>query len=115
LKNISKWILSKNNSKNGNFLESARRIRLRKIIEANNSEESIKSVKNENKLNSSIPFKFPNEDVFKAYSNPLVDNSTQKFRWKRIDFSGLEKFLDDKIGLPKQQIEKVSIKNWLIF
>ncbi|CAK5055427.1 unnamed protein product [Meloidogyne enterolobii] len=73
LKKISEWILSKRLKENNSvFVESPRRISLRKIIEANNSDETIKM--------------FPNIEIIEAYAKPLVDSSTKKFKWGRVDF-----------------------------
>ncbi|KAL7074405.1 hypothetical protein ACQ4LE_006763 [Meloidogyne hapla] len=93
LKKISEWILSKRQKNNNSvFVESSHRICLRKIIEANNSDEIIKT--------------FPNVEIIKAYAKPLVDSSIKKFKWGRIDFDALDSFLQINLGITKENIFK---------
>ena len=95
LQRVSAWILSKRstNSKAA-FVESGRRTKLRKTIEANNSDEKIE--------------RFPAADVFEAYAKPLVDSSSQKFRWKRVNFNGLERMIEEKLGMSKERIDRIT-------
>ncbi|CAK5076321.1 unnamed protein product [Meloidogyne enterolobii] len=96
LKKISEWILSKRlKDINSVFIESPRRISLRKIIEANNSDETIKQ--------------FPNIEIIEAYAKPLVDSSTKKFKWRRVDFVALDSFLQINLGITKEDIFKVNL------
>ncbi|CAK5058703.1 unnamed protein product [Meloidogyne enterolobii] len=96
LKKISEWILSKRLKDNNSvFVESPRRISLRKIIEANNSDETIKM--------------FPNIEIIEAYAKPLVDSSTKKFKWGRVDFVALDSFLQINLGITKEDIFKVNV------
>uniref|UniRef100_A0A914NDP2 Uncharacterized protein n=1 Tax=Meloidogyne incognita TaxID=6306 RepID=A0A914NDP2_MELIC len=93
LKKISEWILSKRLKDNNSvFVESPRRISLRKIIEANNSDETIKM--------------FPNIEIIEAYAKPLVDSSKKKSKWGRIDFVALDSFLQINLGITKEDIFK---------
>jgi hypothetical protein len=114
---VSAWILSKRstNSKAA-FVESGRRTKLRKTIEANNSDEKIERVGfGWRKTNAFLYFpkvQFPVADVFEAYAKPLVDSSSQKFRWKRVNFNGLERMIEEKLGMSKERIDRVcSLKN----
>ncbi len=50
---------------------------------------------------------FPNVDVYKAYAEPLVNNSEEKFEWRRVNFDKLYDFLWDKLGLTKRKVQKV--------
>uniref|UniRef100_A0A183BV61 XPGI domain-containing protein n=1 Tax=Globodera pallida TaxID=36090 RepID=A0A183BV61_GLOPA len=70
LKCISQWLLSGSNGHSAP--ESTRKTRLRRVIETNNSKETIE--------------KFPNDEVFETYAKPRVDSFNKKFYWTRIDF-----------------------------
>lgn len=41
---------------------------------------------------------FPNSTVVEAYRKPHVDESTEKFKWGKVDFRGLARFCWDKFG-----------------
>ena len=118
---MSAWILSKRstNSKAA-FVESGRRTKLRKTIEANNSDEKIERVgfgwrKTNLFISIFLKVQFPAADVFEAYAKPLVDSSSQKFRWKRVNFNGLERMIEEKLGMSKERIDRVgSLKKYKI-
>lgn len=57
------------------------------------------------KRNWEIREGFPNAIVFDAYIRPEVDESTEKFKWGRIDFNGLGQFCWDKFGWSAEKFE----------
>uniref|UniRef100_A0A914HFY4 Sulfhydryl oxidase n=1 Tax=Globodera rostochiensis TaxID=31243 RepID=A0A914HFY4_GLORO len=102
LKCISQWLLSGWNGYSAP--ESTRKIRLRRVIETNNSKETIE--------------KFPNDEVFEAYAKPRVDSLNKKFHWNRIDFDKLENFIRWKLGLTLQSLNKMTfgaLEKWNAF
>lgn len=48
-------------------------------------------------------------EIYEAYLKPLTENSTKKFSWSRIDFNSLDKFLQEKLGLSRQQVTQVQL------
>lgn len=50
------------------------------------------------KRNWEIRDGFPSNAVGEAYRNPHVDTSTEKFKWGKVDFSGLARFCWEKFG-----------------
>lgn len=48
---------------------------------------------------------FPNPSVFDAYKKPAVDQSTETFRWKPVDFDSLETFCWEKFGWEKERFD----------
>lgn len=57
------------------------------------------------KRNWEIREGFPNAIVFDAYIRPEVDESTEKFKWGRVDFNGLSQFCWDKFGWSSEKFE----------
>lgn len=57
------------------------------------------------KRNWEIRPEFPNEAVAKAYLRPKIDPSTGRFRWGRVDFSGLRTFCWEKFGWEEDRFE----------
>jgi hypothetical protein len=88
LRKISEWILSKRGAnldakKGPHFTESSRRIRLKKIIEANNSDEAIRAVVNNLKCFSFFTIllycSFPMWMFSKPIPNPLWTVQAKNF------------------------------------
>ncbi|VDN08370.1 unnamed protein product [Thelazia callipaeda] len=106
LERISRWLNSKivnsmQSSSGGKFfgdtieetfVENKRRWKLKRLIEKNNDLETIKA--------------FPSHEIFNAYARPLVDSSTEKPKWRRIDMEKLQLFVWEKLGWDKAVLEK---------
>ncbi|TKR81588.1 hypothetical protein L596_015434 [Steinernema carpocapsae] len=84
LTQIRQWLDSKAGSNEKNFIESKVRIRLRRYLETNNNRDAIQ--------------KFPNEAIFDAYRNPLVDSSSERFKWGVVSFDPMFGFVWEKLG-----------------
>ena len=57
------------------------------------------------KRNWEIRDGFGNPQVYEAYLKPVVNPSTEKFSWKKIDFPGLAKFCWEKFGWEKERFD----------
>uniref|UniRef100_A0AC34FAJ9 Uncharacterized protein n=1 Tax=Panagrolaimus sp. ES5 TaxID=591445 RepID=A0AC34FAJ9_9BILA len=108
LEAIRKWLDSKRKfeakpdfSRSKPFTESKDRIRLRRAIEKNNDEEKIEA--------------FPNKDVFEAYCHPVVDSTDTTFKWKGVDFTGLEDYLWTTIGWSLEELHRKTHKAFTIW
>uniref|UniRef100_A0A9J2P6U6 XPG N-terminal domain-containing protein n=1 Tax=Ascaris lumbricoides TaxID=6252 RepID=A0A9J2P6U6_ASCLU len=91
----------KRRSKEGNKFETARRLKLRAIIERNNEKEVIKA--------------FPSREIFEAYSRPLVDKSNEKPIWGTVKEKELEEFVRQRLGWDQDRLKKRtqgSLQRW---
>ncbi|VBB31783.1 unnamed protein product [Acanthocheilonema viteae] len=74
------------------FIENRRRLKLRRLIEKNNTAETLDA--------------FPSREVFNAYTKPLVDSSTENPKWRNISMEELELFVWEKLGWDGKHLEK---------
>uniref|UniRef100_A0A0R3RZ29 XPGN domain-containing protein n=1 Tax=Elaeophora elaphi TaxID=1147741 RepID=A0A0R3RZ29_9BILA len=81
------------------FVENTRRLKLRRLIEKNNVAETLEA--------------FPSREVFNAYAEPLVDNSTEKPKWRNINMEELELFVWEKLGWDRKHLEKQTNHSFL--
>ena len=57
------------------------------------------------KRNWEVREDFPNPAVFDTHMMPAVNESTEKFKWSKVDFNGLAKFCWDKFGWDVDKFE----------
>uniref|UniRef100_A0A915Q326 Uncharacterized protein n=1 Tax=Setaria digitata TaxID=48799 RepID=A0A915Q326_9BILA len=74
------------------FTENTRRLKLRRLIEKNNVTETLEA--------------FPSREIFNAYAKPLVDNSTEKPKWRKIEMEQLESFVWEKLGWDSRHLKE---------
>ncbi|MCP9265028.1 DNA repair protein RAD2 [Dirofilaria immitis] len=80
------------NKEKRKFVENTRRLKLRRLIEKNNTAETLEA--------------FPSPEIFNAYAKPLVDNSTEKPKWRKINMEELESFVWEKLGWDGKHLEQ---------
>uniref|UniRef100_A0A914ZL28 XPG-I domain-containing protein n=1 Tax=Parascaris univalens TaxID=6257 RepID=A0A914ZL28_PARUN len=84
-----------------NKFETARRLKLRAVIERNNEKEVIEA--------------FPSREIFEAYSRPLVDKSNEKPIWGTVKEKELEAFVRQRLGWDQDRLKKRtqgSLQRW---
>eukprot|EP00177_Eucheuma_denticulatum_P006894 GFKZ01012544.1.p1 GENE.GFKZ01012544.1~~GFKZ01012544.1.p1 ORF type:complete len:1385 (-),score=255.17 GFKZ01012544.1:1795-5949(-) len=57
------------------------------------------------KRNWEVRPEFPNKAVAEAYLRPRINPSTERFRWGRVDFTGLRSFCWEKFGWEEDRFE----------
>uniref|UniRef100_A0A8R1TQ87 Uncharacterized protein n=1 Tax=Onchocerca volvulus TaxID=6282 RepID=A0A8R1TQ87_ONCVO len=88
----SDCISEQQNIEKKKFVKNTRRLKLRQLIEKNNVAETLEA--------------FPSREIFNAYAQPLVDNSTEKPKWRKINIEELESFVWEKLGWDGKRLEQ---------
>ncbi|KAJ3320627.1 DNA repair protein rad2 [Boothiomyces sp. JEL0866] len=56
-----------------------------------------------------LPNSFPDENIFKAYTDPRVDSSLQEFQWGEPNLDKVRDYLNKKLNWPKEKVDPIII------